>query len=254
MKNFFLIPILLTSFVLLGCKSNKSTPVVQQQRATQQTAPVIQHELGSWEDLQSLIAKMDNRISGVKTAGDKVSTVRNFYLIFDGSGSMRGNKIKQAKKAITTVIKGLPKDYNLGLFIFDSRGTREEVALGPNNHNRIIAAVENSVANGGTPLGTSINTGVQKLAHQYRQQLGYGEFRLIVITDGESDRNDPITRGTTPAARLGIPIYTIGFNVRGHRLEQYSAFFTTASDEAQLRAGLGQVFGELDSFESFDSK
>lgn len=262
MKNFCLIPILLISFLLFGCEGKKSAPVVQQQaqqrtqqkRAAQQTTPVTQPELGSWEDLQSLIADMDNRIPGVKTAGGEVSTKRNFYLIFDGSGSMKGNEIKQAKKAVATVVKGLPKDYNLGLFLFDDSGTREVVALGPNNHNRIIAEVNKASAAGGTPLGTSINTGVVKLANQYKQQLGYGEFRLIVITDGESNKDDPITRGTTLAARLGIPIYTIGFKVRGHKLEQHSAFFTTASDEAQLRAGLGQVFGELDSFESFDSK
>jgi Mg-chelatase subunit ChlD len=199
-------------------------------------------------DSSAAVGAVD-RIPLDDVVGGEVSLARNFYIVFDASGSMGGDKIVQAKQAMETVIGTLPEDYNLGLYIFDGSGSSERVPLGPNNHQRVRSAIRSVQANGTTPLGTAVQSGVQRLVEQYKQQLGYGEFRLIVVTDGEADQGNTPDRAAREAQRLGIPIYTIGFQVRGHSLQQYSVFFTTANDTAELQRGLGQVFGELESFD-----
>ena len=63
---------------------------------------------------------------------------RNYYVVFDASGSMaeskcsgRETKLAVAKSAFSEFADKLPMDANLGLLVFDGRGIRELIALGP---------------------------------------------------------------------------------------------------------------------------
>lgn len=187
----------------------------------------------------------------------EISLARNFYFVFDGSGSMAG-KMDEAKAAIKTFIANVPEEnVNLGLFVFDERVTREVVPLAPDNRKQFLAAVNQAEAGGGTPLGTSIKTGIEALIGQYRKQLGYGEYRLIVVTDGDSDWNNPVSVGVEPANRYGFPIYTIGFGIgEEHELRQHSVSYRSANNKEELARALEEAVSELDVFEpaNFEEK
>ena len=194
--------------------------------------------------------------------GGRASLTRNLYVVFDGSGSMgdplgaecRGDKsfrskIDGAKWALRQFLTHVPDDVNLGLWIFDSAGSREAVPLGADNRDAFLRAVQDIRAGGGTPLAESMHEGIDRLIAQYKQQLGYGEFRLVVITDGEAT-GKRIVYATDHAAELGIPIYTIGLCIGAdHALRKYSVSYRAADSIADLAQGLADTLAETPSFD-----
>lgn len=186
--------------------------------------------------------------------GAKISLTRNFYFVFDDSGSMSANygnstRIQSAKTAAETFAKNAPIDANLGLCYLN---LGETVALGPNTRNAFIKSVREATTRGGTPLGQWIRHGVERLVHQRKMQLGYGEFRLVVVTDGEADSSSDMEDAVRYAARMKIPIYTIGVATGRHSLADSSLSFTEAKNPEQLKTALLETLAEANSFDSTD--
>ena len=109
----------------------------------------------------------------------EASLTRNFYFIFDGSGSMSESLTKQckgdkrfssrlegAKWAVEQFLPLVPRDVNLGLWIFDTNGNSERVPLGPDNRGQFLTEVKKTRAGGKTPLTESIEQGVNRLVQQ----------------------------------------------------------------------------------------
>src|SRR5580693_5492269 len=159
---------------------------------------------------------------------DPLLTRRNFLIVLDGSGSMAdsqcsGNlsKIVAAKQAIAAFARKIKPDDNLGLCAFDSRGVTERAPLSLNRaaFNQALQAVR---SDSNTPLGTAVRLGYTLLQKQAQRQLGYGEYYLIVVTDGEADRgNDPGPIVNKVVSESPVVISTIGFCIgEGHSLHR----------------------------------
>lgn len=195
-----------------------------------------------------------------KVVDAAVSLKRNFYFVFDGSGSMAyrpdgscvgdqrfATKIEGAKWAVREFIAKVPNDVNLGLYVFDGKGEREVVPLGSGNHNKFLQEVSNIRAAGGTPLAQGMRVATQRLIEQYKKQLGYGEYRLVVVTDGQADN---IPDASLNAIRYSIPIYAIGLCIGdNHPLRQYAFSYRAADSVEDLRRGLEETLAELSSFD-----
>lgn len=193
-------------------------------------------------------------------AGSQPSLTRNIYFIFDGSGSMNAapdkfckgdkrfrKKIDGAKWAIKEFLKKVPKDINIGLYVFDSRGTYEAVPLGPNNFKKFIKAIDKVRPGGQTPLASSIRKGTNKLVNQYKKQLGYGEFRIVAVTDGIADG---IPEAAIYATERGIPIYAIGICIgQDHPLRQWAVSYRAADNFSDLAKGLEETLAETPVFD-----
>jgi Ca-activated chloride channel family protein len=193
--------------------------------------------------------------------GAQASLVRNLYFVFDGSGSMndrpdRGchgdrtfkTKIEGAKWAVREFLKVVPADVNMGLYVFDARGQREVVPIGAAQRDSFTAAIDQIRAGGGTPLAEAIRFAADRLIRQYQAQLGYGEYRLVVITDGIADR---IPQAATYAAQYGIPIYAIGLCIGAdHPLRRYAVSYRAADSFTDLAAGLEATLAELPTFDA----
>ncbi len=184
---------------------------------------------------------------------------RNLYVIFDGSASMRepmgnhcssdqnfSNKHRGAQWAVEEFVKGVPEGVNLGLYVFDAAGSFERLPLQPDREAFMeqIRAVD---PGHGTPLAQAIRTGTNALVAQYRKQLGYGEFRLVIVTDGEAEELDS---AALYATSLGMPLYTIGLCVApNHVLREFSVSYRAADDFESLKAGLADSLAELPDFD-----
>jgi hypothetical protein len=185
------------------------------------------------------------------------STTRNFYFIFDGSGSMNDacqgiRKIDGAKEAVRKFLANVPDDVNLGLYSFNSLGEKEFVPLGAGNRAQFLEIFSQFEPNSGTPLVAAIKTGVDKLITQYKLQLGYGEYRLIVVTDGAATDGN-VEEATLYAAKYNIPIYTIGLCIGDeHPLKTYSLSYRSANNPQDLAKALEQATAEADDFNPAD--
>jgi Ca-activated chloride channel family protein len=192
----------------------------------------------------------------------EASLTRNFYFIFDGSGSMsealnkqcKGDKrfssrLQGAKWAIEQFLPLVPPDVNLGLWVFDSYGNSERVPLGPDNRAQFLTAIQKTKAGGKTPLTESIEQGVKRLVQQRDRQLGYGEFRLIVVTDGEATGR-PLPQAVAHARERRIPIYTIGLCIGAeHELRRYAVSYRAADSMEALKLGLEETLAETNVFD-----
>lgn len=183
----------------------------------------------------------------------------NYYLVLDGSGSMTNSrcsggksKMHAAKSAVSTFIQQIPQDANIGLLAFDSKGTSERVTLGSNNRPQMLNAVKNVRANGGTPLRSAISRGYASLEAQAKKQLGYGEYHLVVITDGEANSSQNPSRIVDRILEDSpVLIHTIGFCIEGgHSLNQAGRIdYKQANDPESLRKGLQEVLAEAPAFQ-----
>jgi Ca-activated chloride channel homolog len=191
-----------------------------------------------------------------------VSLDDNDYVVFDGSGSMAGcarsgsrcqSKIDGGREALKSVIKLLPtKKLNLGLFVFDRNGVSERIQLGAGNRKQFLKAVDDIRADGGTPLGEGIRAGAEALIAQYKKQMGYGTYRLIVVTDGEPSSPYEVPQALKFIQNSGVPIeiYTIGFGMDDpeHPLRKGSVSFTAAYSSDELKKALEEAVSEQSTF------
>lgn len=184
----------------------------------------------------------------------------NYYVLLDGSGSMlaRGcsgetNKIRAAVAALERFVATVPADANLGLATFDSDGIGERVALARDNREQFGSALARVRASGGTPLLSSIELAERQLTVQAQRQLGYGEYHLVIVTDGQPDppREDPTPAVRRILAETPIVVHTIGFCIGSdHVLNQPGRTFYLAADSPEdLARGLGAVLAEAPSFD-----
>jgi len=74
-------------------------------------------------------------------------------------------------------------------------------------------------------------------------------FAIVVVTDGGATGRR-LEDGTAYALAKRIPIYTIGFCVgQTHTLFRHSVAYRAANSPAELRRGLEETLGELETFD-----
>lgn len=209
----------------------------------------------SEDDVQVILEDVETAEIPLDDMEGAPSLTRNFYFIIDGSGSMNDDdcggqfdsRVDGAKWAVEEFLKGVSEDANIGLYVFDHNGKREVVELEVGNRFQFLEAVHEIDAGGGTPLANSIEFGVDRLVEQFKKQLGYGEYRLIVVTDGEAQS---IPRAARYALRYNIPIYTIGLCMdSNHKLSRFSVSYQAAGSSEELAKALAETVAESETFD-----
>jgi Ca-activated chloride channel homolog len=184
----------------------------------------------------------------------------NYYIVFDGSGSMLSHecgdgtsKIAAAVRAVKGFINAVPDTANIGLAAFDRRSISERVALGVGNRDALTAALQRIDAGSATPLNSGIRIGYDRLTDQARTQLGYGEYHLIVVTDG---RPDPRSEDPTPVVReilrnSPVVLHTIGFCIDANHVlnQQGRTYYASATNPRELQDSLQAVLAEAPVFD-----
>ncbi|MBI2639681.1 MAG: VWA domain-containing protein [Candidatus Sungbacteria bacterium] len=187
----------------------------------------------------------------------------NYYFIADFSGSMRENacnsrepKADVAKRVLSEVAAEVPVGANLGLLVFNSdHGVKELVPLGVGQEHRraFKGAVGALRADGGTPLSTAIKAGYEKLMIQARRQRGYGEYHLVVVTDGEANFGyDPTDAVNEIIATSPVVVDVAGFCIGlKHSLNQVGRtnYREASSPESLREALLAAVLAESPVFD-----
>lgn len=182
----------------------------------------------------------------------------NYFIIFDGSGSMGETncsgdltKAEVAIEAVGHFIDKIPSSANVGLMVFDNTGVATRVPIGGNNRFQLKQAISEVEVGGGTPLKTTLEQGMQALEQQAAKQLGYGEYNIVVVTDGVASENESPTQTVkTIYQNSPVSIHTIGFCLgEQHALNQPGiTYYKSADDQTSLSQGLASVLAESESF------
>ncbi len=177
----------------------------------------------------------------------------NVMIVLDASGSMdermAGNvrKIDAAKKALIAVLDQVPPDTHIGLLVFSARNLRNDYVypLGPRHDARLRQAILQPQPGGNTPLGAYIKKGADLLLEQRAKQRGYGTYRLLIVTDGES--TDQLVDPYLPdVLARGIIVDVIGVNMKAdHTLATKVHSYRRADDPASLQRAVAEVFAEV---------
>lgn len=176
----------------------------------------------------------------------------NYLIVFDGSGSMDGSKLVTAKEALKQFISIIPDESNIGLVAFDIDGISQRVPLGQ-DRSLLIHEIENVNAGGGTPLKTSISLAYDGLVEQAFRQVGYGEYFMVIVTDGEaSGGEDPVRVVNMILDESPVMIHTIGFQIdKRHSLNQPGrTVYKSAGNKEELIMGLESILAEASDFDS----
>lgn len=137
----------------------------------------------------------------------------NLCLVLDRSGSMSGSKIDNLRDATNLVIDMLqPQDYISVIFFnnrtevaFDSQQITSETRRADlkNRVNRLSA-------DGGTNMAPAMEAGLIELRKQMNPGQGSYINRLVLLTDGITEKEKRCLEQAEQAARIGIPITALG--------------------------------------------
>ncbi len=250
--------LLVLSAVLSGCGEDadqRNAPAPQQQKnvVQQQNEPAPFAQAAEASGWPPSAEKQENILPADQW------TLKNYVMIFDGSGSMgehrcSGSRTKSdvAQEAMADWAQSVPADANLGLIVFDQQGFSVRLQLGQGDRQKFIQQVQAVVPGSGTPLTQAVQTAYEILTTQAGRQLGYGEYHMVIVTDGVANQPEKLT-GTINAvlARSPIIISTIGFCISDtHALNQPGrTIYKAANNPEALRQGLQDVLAESESFD-----
>lgn len=184
----------------------------------------------------------------VSTASASDSVV----IVLDDSGSMNERmsggvrRIEAAKKAIEAVLKQFPADTNLGLLLLNGDRSKQHWAI-PLEHLSVPQAtrkVESVIADGGTPLGDRMREGADALL-QLREKQIYGNYRLLIVTDGEANDAKLLALYLPDVLSRGLIVDAIGVDMKqNHSLATRVHSYRRADDGAALSKAIQEVFAE----------
>ena len=179
----------------------------------------------------------------------------NIVVILDASGSMkdkfRGDETKSkmdaAKEALQEVLAKIPDGTNIGVLVFSGRNVPNEwvYPLGPKDTNKLIEAINRPEPEGGTPLGRYIRIGANRLLEQREKQYNYGNYRLLIVTDGEAQDAEKVAKYTPEILNRQLRVDVIGVDMKtDHQLAQEADSYRRADNPGELVAAVSQILAE----------
>jgi hypothetical protein len=194
-------------------------------------------------------------LSGAALAQEPDDSHSAVVIILDGSGSMTEifhgvSRMDAAKSALKTVLKTLPNDTELGLLVFASRRGDQvgpwAYPLGARSDNRLMPAIDSVSPGGRTPLGEYIKYGADALLENRERNLGYGTYRLLVVTDGQASDSSKMERFAPEVVDRGIVLDVIGVDMeQSHTLKQMATSYRAADRPEELEEAVREVLAEV---------
>lgn len=193
---------------------------------------------------------------------------QNVVVLLDDSGSMndrmrtaegRKKRIDVAKSALKKVLSQLPEDCQVGVLALNSKvnGSNWVIPFGSGTPSEWQRNIQKLQANGGTPLGEFMKYSADTLM-QSREKQVYGEYRLLVVTDGEANDRNLVESYLPDILSRGIFVDVIGVDMQQqHSLATRVHRYRSANDAAALQTALSEVFAETtlddqDASDDFD--
>lgn len=194
-------------------------------------------------------------IIGLSSAKDLDPTLdKNVFIIFDDSGSMDGlynSRIDRARKATQSFIQDLDPNINLGIVALNAGLVKGLSKIG-NKQNYLKSKIAILNASGGTYIGDRLEYVNQVLKRQKELQAGYGEYIIVIVTDGEASDENKMYLEVEKAINQGFLIKTIGLDIKQHKLQKVTSFVSAESSNQLVQEMKKAISPEIKSVSSFE--
>ncbi len=162
---------------------------------------------GNGLDPASVVASVDGRtlpIASVAAASTAQVQPPRVLVVVDTSGSMAGQPMADAQRAVSAFAAQAPADVQLGILSF---ATTPRLLVPPTvDRPRLLGAVTGLEAQGETSLYDAVVAGLQAVGDS-------GERRIVVLSDGGDTRSKASLEQALAATRSsGVAVDAIGFN------------------------------------------
>jgi len=169
-------------------------------------------------------------------------------ILFDNSGSMKGEKIRQAKAAFSTWLQNMPAEYKYSLITFEGKG-RLDVPLGEHTRDKIAQWVAGLQAETSTPICGALKIAREQIEKRRREVTPYERHVVLIFTDGE-ENEDPrgiegVRADIQSLRKLMVEVVGVGFHGAGDYMNGVATRFALADNEQELRKGLAKVDAEI---------
>jgi Ca-activated chloride channel family protein len=153
-----------------------------------------------------------------ETAGVTSQLPLNLCLVLDRSGSMHGSKIESLRDATTLVLDMLqPQDY-ISVIVFNSRNEvvfSSQRITDESRRSELKEKIHRLKADGGTNMAPAMEAGLIELRKQMSvtggsHSGGAQVNRLVLLTDGITEKEKKCQEQAEQAAKIGVPITALG--------------------------------------------
>jgi len=223
-----------------------------------QNSYALKGSVNTWPNIKN------KQNSSIPYSDKKALLAKNYYIVLDASGSMKETtcadgktKMKASINALEQFLQGAPKDANYGLSVFHQGYFKELVQLNKQTDWKQVMQElrQKLVPGGGTPLASATQAAQKKLEEQGRKQLGYGEYNLVLITDGMAEYGeDPKAAVDLILRDTPLNLSVIGFCIGENNVLNQPGFiqYRTATDPESLKESLQSVLAESPDFNVSD--
>jgi Ca-activated chloride channel family protein len=153
-------------------------------------------------------------LTGFEMKGEAKRTPANIAIVIDRSGSMQGDKIKQAKEAARMAVNRLNANDIVSIIAYDDTVTVLVPATKASDRSAILAGIDRIEAGGSTALFAGVSKGAQEV----RKFLARDRVnRVILLSDGLANVG-PDTPGAlgdlgSSLVKEGISVTTLGLGL-----------------------------------------
>ncbi len=137
----------------------------------------------------------------------------DMVIVLDRSGSMKGSKITDAKRAVLNLLSGLSVKDRFALVAYSDTVTKysDLVTVTGSNRQRLMSSINSIWAGGGTNLGAGLQIGIDRLISSEKNG---NAGKVILISDGLANKGivDPGSLGSIASIAIekGFSITTVG--------------------------------------------
>lgn len=171
-------------------------------------------------------------------------------VVVDDSGSMsdwmrqeRVKKIDAAKQALTVVMRKLPPDSKVGVLALNGGWL---IPLQPIDRGALQQEINRLRARGSTPLGARMTEAADELLKLRSKEI-YGDYRMLVVTDGEAGDQDLLNAVLPDIMSRGFLVDVIGVDMQSeHSLATRVHNYRRADDPAALKEAIASSLAESD--------
>ena len=181
--------------------------------------------------------------------------IDNLVIVLDASGSMdeyfdgSTTKMAAARSALKTVLQTVPESTHIGLLVFSGHGYQDNWLhpLGPRNDSTLQRGIQLPMPSGRTPLGAALKVGADRLLAAREAQHGYGNYRMLVVTDGEATDPQLVDSYAPDVVGRGVAIDLIGVAMtQDHSLKRLANSYRSADDPTTLTQAILELVAEVD--------